>query len=357
MERSSKMWQALVILILLAIVLAYALYPYISAFFGAFILYVVFKPLYRFLASRLGLKPAISALTVIFISILIILIPVYIFMTIAFLQIQTLFQDVSGIYSIIESMINYIDHISNNLLPVEIGLMERLMELVASLANSISIMAVGAISTIGQRLVEFIIMYFLLFYLLVGDRSAFAQSLQNAIPFNKKNTERLLEQFTSLVRTILISTGIIALMQGAILTVTFLLLDIEGAFVWGFVTMLLSFLPVVGPPVIWVPTLILQIIQGDMFTAAGVLIGGILHTLVDEVLRPFVQKRVGKIHPLVTLVGVITGLKLFGLLGVIIGPLLISYVLLVSAMFHEEYISRQENGYHEQVKSKNFEES
>jgi predicted PurR-regulated permease PerM len=357
MERSSKMWQALAILMLLAIVLAYALYPYISAFFGAFILYAVFKPLYRFLTSRLGLKPAISALAVISISILAILIPVYIFMTIAFLQIQTLFQDVSGTYSTIESTINYIHHISNNLLPVEIGLMDRLMELVASLANSVSIMALGAISTIGQRLVEFIIMYFLLFYLLVGDRSAFAQSLQNAIPFNKENTKRLLEQFTSLVRTILISTGMIAVMQGAILTVTFLLLDIEGAFFWGFVTMLLSFLPVVGPPVIWVPTLVLQIIQGDLFTAAGVLIGGILHTLVDKVLRPFVQKRVGKIHPLITLVGVITGLKLFGLLGVIMGPLLISYVLLVSAMFHEEYISRQENGHYEQVKSKNVEES
>jgi len=232
--------------------------------------------------------------------------------------------------------------------------MERLMELVASLANWISIIALGAISTIGQRLVEFIIMYFVLFYLLVGDKSAFAQGLQNAIPFNKKNTSRLLEQFISLVRTILVSTGLIAVLQGVILTTTFLLLGIEGAFLWGFVTMLLAFLPVVGPPVIWVPTLALQIIQGDIFTAIGVLIGGILHTLVDEVLRPFVQKRVGEIHPLITLVGVITGLKLFGLLGIIIGPLLISYVLLVAAMFNEEYLSRQENGYYECVKTEAF---
>jgi predicted PurR-regulated permease PerM len=350
------MWQALVMLALLAIVLAYALYPYINAFFGAFILYAVFKPLYRFLTSRLNIKPGISALTVIFVSILIILIPVYILMTIVFLQMQVILQDISGIYSSIGSMILYIEHISNNMLPVEIGMRERLMELVAILTNSISIMAVGAISTIGQRIIEFIILYFVLFYLLVGDRSAFAQSLRKAIPFNKKNTDRLLEQFTSLVRTILVSTGIIAVIQGTILTITFLLLGIEGAFLWGFVTMLIALLPVIGPPVIWVPALAIQLIQGDIFIAAGVLIGGILHTLVDEVLRPFVQKKVGKIHPLITLVGVITGLKLFGLLGIIIGPLLISYVLLVTAMFHDEYLTGQDNGQYGQVKKEILEE-
>lgn len=345
------MWQALVLLALLAIVLAYAVYPYSNAFFGAFILYAVFKPFYRLLTSRLKIKPAVSALAVIVISILVILVPLYILLTIVFLQIQALLEDINGIYPTIESMIRYIDHISNNVLPVEIGLRERLIEIVASLANSVSIMAVGVISTIGQRLIEFIIMYFLLFYLLVGDRSEFAQNLQKAIPFNKTNRDKLLRQFSSLVRTILVSSGIIAVLQGTILTVTFLLLGIEGAFLWGFITMILSFLPVVGPPIIWVPTLVLQIIQGDTYTAVGVLIGGIIHTFVDEVLRPFIQKRVGHVHPLITLIGVITGLKFFGLLGIIIGPLLISYLLLVAAMFHDEYLAEQDDGQYEKTKT------
>lgn len=343
------MWQALILLALLSIVLAYALYPYISAFFGAFILYAVFRPLYSFLTSRAKIKPAISALAVIVISILIILIPLYILMSIVFLQIQTLLEDINGIHSNIDSALNYIDHISNNMLPMEIALRERLMDIAASVVNSVSIIAVGALSSIGQRLIEFVIMYFVLFYLLVGDRSEFAQSLKRSIPFSEKNRNKLLSQFPRLVKTILVSSGTIAILQGAILTITFLLLGIEGAFLWGFVTMILAFLPVVGPPIIWVPTLVLQIIQGDMFTAAGVLAGGIIHTLVDEVLRPFVQKRAGHVHPLVTLVGVITGVKFFGLLGIIIGPLLISYVLLVAAMFHDEYLTGKEDGQYEQV--------
>ncbi|MCQ6963252.1 AI-2E family transporter [Methanolobus chelungpuianus] len=349
MERSDKMWQALVLLALLVIVLAYSLYPYISAFFGAFILYAVFKPIYSFMTSRLKIKPSIAAFSIIIMSILIILIPLYALLSVVFIQVQTLLEDINGIYSNIDSALNYIDHMSNNMLPMEIALRERLMDIAASVANSVSIMAVGAISTIGQRIIEFIIMYFVLFYLLVGDRSEFAQSLEKAIPFSEKNRNKLLGQFPRLVKTILVSSSIIAILQGFILMVTFLLLDIKGAFLWGFVTMILAFLPVVGPPIIWVPTLAFQIIQGDMFTAAGVLAGGIIHTLVDEVLRPFVQKRVGHVHPLVTLVGVVTGVKFFGLLGIIIGPLLISYVLLVAAMFHDEYLTGQEDGQYREI--------
>lgn len=356
MERPGKMWQALILLALLVIVLAYSLYPYTSAFFGAFILYAVFKPLYRFMTSRLKINPDISAFAIIIISILVILIPLYALLSIVFIQVQALLEDITGIYPTIESTINYIDRISNNMLPMEIALKERLMDIAASVANSVSIMAVGVISTIGQRLIEFIIMYFVLFYLLVGDRSEFAQSLRRSIPFSEKNRNKLLDQFPRLVKTILVSSGIIAILQGAILTITFLLLGIEGAFLWGFVTMILAFLPVVGPPIIWVPTLALQIVQGDMFTAAGVLAGGIIHTLVDEVLRPFVQKRVGHIHPLVTLVGVITGVKFFGLLGIIIGPLLISYVLLVAAMFHDEYLTGQEDGQYREISTEIFED-
>ncbi len=351
MERSSRMWQAIIILFILSIVLAYALYPYINAFLTAFILYVILKPLHSFLTINTKIRPEVSAIIVLIVSVFIILVPVYILLTLVFLQIQTLFSDITWVFSYIELVNRYIDIIDSIVLPVEIDLdlERRFMEFLSTLANLISGAAIGTLSVIGQKLIEIVIMYFLLFYLLVGDNSKFAQGLRDAVPFNGENTKKLLKQFSSLVKTILVSSGIIAVIQGTILTITFLILGIEGAFFWGFITLILAFLPVVGPPVIWVPTLALQLIQGDHFIAIGVLIGGIIHTLVDEVLRPFVQKRVGHIHPLVTVVGVITGLKLFGLLGIILGPLLISYVLLVAVMIHDEYLSGPDNRKYEQL--------
>ncbi|MDG6245077.1 MAG: AI-2E family transporter [Methanolobus sp.] len=351
MERSSRMWQAIIVLFILSSLFAYALYPYINAFLTAFILYVILKPLHRFLTIDHKIRSDISAIFVLIVSVIIILVPVYILLALVYLEIQSLFSDTTWVFSYIELATRYIHIIESIVLPVEIDLEleRRLMEFLSTLANLISGAAVDTLSVIGQKLIELVIMYFLLFYLLVGDNSKFAQSLRNAVPFNEDNTKKLLNKFSSLVKTILFSSGIIAVIQGTILTITFLLLGIEGAFFWGFVTLILSFLPMVGPPVIWLPSLALQLIQGDYFIAMGVLIGGIIHTLVDEVLRPVVQKRVGQIHPLVTIVGVLTGLKLFGLLGIILGPLLISYVLLVALMIHDEYLSDPDSRKYEQL--------
>jgi predicted PurR-regulated permease PerM len=124
------------------------------------------------------------------------------------------------------------------------------------------------------------------------------------------------------------------------------LLGVEGAFLWGFVAVFLSFLPAVGATLIWIPAVIIQLIQQDYFIAVGILVGGIILSSVDNLLRPAIQNKVGSIHPLESIIGVIIGLNLFGLLGIVIGPLLISYVVLMAKMFNEEYLSEIENDDH-----------
>ncbi|QLC50309.1 AI-2E family transporter [Methanolobus zinderi] len=339
MESFGKMSQALLVLAILSVVLAYALYPYINAFFGAFILYVLLRPLYNLLTSRLKVRPSIAAITMIILSIIIILIPLYVLFTIVVFQAQNALLNIDEITAYAEAVNIHVLQVSRELLPVEINLQERLLELATGIAKYFSVMVLDAIQEVGRRAIEFIIMYFLLFYLFVGENSAFLKDLQRAFPFNEKNTDRLLAEFRLLVQTTMISSGVIAVVQGGILALTFYLLDIEGAVLWGFITAVLSFLPVVGPPIIWIPAVIFQLLQQDYFSAAGVLIGGVILSSVDNFLRPAIQEKVGKIHPLVSLIGVIIGLNLFGLLGIIIGPLLLSYVVLMARMFHEEYLT------------------
>ena len=338
MNHSSKMPQALLILSVLAAVLIYALYPYINAFFGAFILYVVFKPFYMYLTTKKKINKNIAAFGIIFLTIILILIPLYLLITIVIIQIQNILFDTSTLPGYVETINLYISNLHLEGLPLGINLSEKITEVASSAANFFSIMLVNAIQSLGQRIIEFVIMYFLLFYLLVGMDSRCSMKLQNAIPFSKENTDILQKEFKSVVNATLISSGIIAIIQGAILTITFLLLGVEGAFLWGFVTVLLSFLPVVGATLIWLPAAMIQLFQQDYFTAVGILIGGAILSSIDNFLRPVIQKKVGRIHPLESLIGVIIGLNLFGLLGIIIGPLLISYVVLMAKMFNEEYL-------------------
>ncbi|WP_094228996.1 AI-2E family transporter [Methanolobus psychrotolerans] len=343
MDHSSKMPQALLMLSVLAAILIYALYPYINAFFGAFILYVIFKPLYIYMTNKKRVNKSIAAFAIIILTIVLILIPLYILMTIVFFQIQNVFFGTNTILESIGSANIYISHLHLEGLPVEINIREKIMEVVVAATDFLSTMLLNIIESLGQRIIEFVIMYFLLYYLFVGEGSKYSIKIRNAVPFSRKNTEALQNEFKTIVNATMISSGIIALVQGSILTLVFLLLGVDGAFLWGFVAVILSFVPFVGATVIWLPAVIIQLIQQDYFTALGILIGGIILSSIDNVLRPIIQKKIGSIHPLESLIGVIIGLKLFGLLGIIIGPLLISYVILMAKMFNEEYLLDYDN--------------
>jgi predicted PurR-regulated permease PerM len=338
MNNSSKMAQALLILVILAAVLLYALYPYINAFFGAFILYVVFKPLYKFMVRK-RVNKSLAAFTILILTFVLILIPLYFLLTIIIVQIQSVLFDTDTLVMHMANINTYIDQLNLVSLPFEINVEEKVTEVVTAAANYFSVLLINAVQSIGQRMIEFIIMYFLLYYLLLSTGSEYSAKLTNAIPFCRKNTKILMDEFSKIINATLISSGIIAIIQGAMLTITFLLLGVEGAFLWGFITMILSFLPVVGAPVVWIPATIIQLAQQDYFTAVGIFIGGSILSSIDNFLRPVIQNKVGKIHPLESLIGVIIGLNLFGLLGIIIGPLLISYVVLMAKMFNEEYLS------------------
>jgi predicted PurR-regulated permease PerM len=332
---------SILLIVILTSVLAYAVYPYMNAFFGALILYVVFRPLYAFLTARLGVRSSLAAVVVIVSTVMIVLIPLYMLFTIVILELQGLLTDTAGITDLTSFLKNsslIAIQLTTDVLPSGINLQERITGLVASATGLLSTVLINAVRDTGKRFLEFTIMYFVLFYLLVGGNSEFVRSLRSAVPFNEENTKELLSKFGSVVKTILISSGVIAVVQGMLLTITFILFGLEGAFLWGFVTAILSFIPPLGPPLIWVPATIIQLLQHDYTSAAGVFAGGMIVSSVDNLIRPAINKKVGQLHPLVSLVGVLIGLNLFGLLGIIIGPLLLSYTMLTARMFHDEYL-------------------
>ena len=160
-----------------------------------------------------------------------------------------------------------------------------------------------------------------------------------AVPFNEENTATFIDEFSRIVRTTITSSGAVALAQGAILTITFLILKIQGAFLWGFIATILAFVPVFGSTLVWVPAAIIQLLEGD----AGIVIlaAGLFVSVMDNFLRPIIQKKIGEIHPFLSLLGIVIGVSLFGLIGIVIGSLLLSYFLLTVKMFSKEYLSEK----------------
>jgi predicted PurR-regulated permease PerM len=347
MERQVRKALAFLIIIILSWVIIHAVLPYIAYFFGCFIFFVIFKPLYHLFLERARLSRQISAVLVIVISIFVILIPLYFFLSLIISEIQQILLNQEAIMESIESgnqlLSNFFSRFDISYDTFQTRLEGRVMDLLSQAVNYLSLLILGSIQSISQHIIGLLIMYFLLYYLLTGENSDFMRNLFMAIPFNTENTITLLNEFRNIVWTTLIASGAIAIIEGGILIVVFIVFGIQGAFLWGSIAGVLSFLPIVGTPVIWVPAAIIQFLQQDYIATAGILATGIFLNLADNsFFRPIIQKKVGKIHPFQSLLGIIIGVSLFGLVGIIIGPLLLVYLYLMVKMFSEEYLSDME---------------
>jgi len=346
MERIAKMVMALLTIILLTAVIVYATLPYLNYFLGAFILYIIFRSLYHFFVKKTRLNKQFAAVLVIIISICVVLIPLYFLLGIIIKEIQQLLLNQAFIITSIRSENQFLTQYLSGLgIPTDVlqkQIQERVMSIGSETVNYTSKFILGSIQILSQESIGLLIMYFLFYYILTGENSTFAHKIYMAVPFNEENTSTLLDEFRRIVRTTMISNGAVALFQGSILTITFLIVKIQGAFLWGSIATLLSFLPVFGSTLVWVPATIIEFLLGDYTAGSAILVAGIFVGIVDSFLRPIIQKRVGEIHPFLSLLGIIIGVSLFGLIGIIIGPLLLSYFILTLEMFSKEYLSEME---------------
>ncbi|MGI5992591.1 MAG: AI-2E family transporter [Methanosarcina sp.] len=346
MKKSAKMALALLIISILTVVIVYATLPYLNYIFGAFILFTIFQSLYHFFIRRAKLKKQIAAVLVIIISIFVVLIPFYFLLSIIVSEVQQLLINQESTIASIESGANFLSHLLSRLnIPADLfqtKIEERAMEIGTQVFNYTSLLILGSIQSLSHQSIGILIMYFLLYYLFTGEDSNFMRQISLAVPFNEENTATLLKEFQKIVRTTLIASGAVALAQGGILTIVFLIFNIQGAFLWGAIAAILSFLPVVGAPFVWVPAVIVQFLQTDYTAAIAILAAGLFISVLDNILRPIIQKKVGEIHPFLSLLGIVIGVSLFGLLGIVIGPLLLSYFILTVEMFSREYLSGKE---------------
>jgi predicted PurR-regulated permease PerM len=159
------------------------------------------------------------------------------------------------------------------------------------------------------------------------------------LPFDTMQSQQFGLELKNITFSNIIGQGLIGLSQGIIVALGFLIFGIPDPLFWGIVSIFVCFLPVVGAPIIFVPAAIIELSSGNHVAGYGMLIwGGVLVTLVDNFLRQFISKKIADTHPLITIIGVIIGIPLFGLIGLVIGPFLISFFFLLIKMYEGSYM-------------------
>jgi len=131
---------------------------------------------------------------------------------------------------------------------------------------------------------------------------------------------------------------LVALAQGVVALIGFLIFGIENPFFWALMVTIGSMIPFVGNLLGTLPVFILTLSDGETFQAWGILVYGIVVVgLTDNIIRLYVLKRLDDVHPLITLIGVIVGIPLFGFIGLVFGPLLINLFLVIVRIYKREY--------------------
>ena len=325
----NKKLMAGIITVVLLLFIVYASIPYLSAFFGAIILAFIFRPLDKRLKKRVS--PSISAAIILVIALLLVILPLIFIINGLIDQVALLPEQIENL----KLLKNRIEEV----LPVTIEINEQQIaeQIVPLLTNSIQPAFTNILSLFGILFLLFFVMYYLILYY-----DNIKKIIMEYLPFTRKNNLIIVEKFKEITYATIVGTFLIAIIQGGLLALNFWLLGIPNALFWGAVTMVLSFLPIIGAPVIWIPAAIIQMIAGNTNIGITLIIVGIFISLVDNILRPIINQRYGSIHPLVSIIGIFIGISQFGIVGIFIGPLLIAYFLLFFNLYMEEYLGKED---------------
>lgn len=318
--------RAAAIILALGVAILLALAPFTSGLLGAAVLYVVcvgpFRRMERVMPAALA-----SALTLVG-AVLVIALPLVWLVSLVIGQAPDVLKGAQSS--------PLLDRISN----LRIGSYDVGAEIARASGTMVSWLSAQAINFVGgaaSASINLVIAFFGLYYMLHSSAKLW-EGFRDYVPFSPATAEALREHFYSVTRATLLGTALTAAAQGGLVGFSFWVVGLPSAAFWGTVTAFVSVLPVLGSGLVWIPGVVALAVQGRYGAALVVfLIGGIAASNVDNLIRPWVYRRVSNIHPMITLVGAFAGIRYFGIPGLLLGPLGIAYFFEFLRFFRLEY--------------------
>lgn len=329
---------------LLGIIIALALkfYSIIDDFLPSIaagcILAYIFNPMYLYFL-KVTKKSTVSSLLVIIITVTLILVPVTFIILSIQEQIQTFFNKQTILQ--LQQIVQNLDKIIYDKLGIQISdrySTDILFKVITTVQDTVTVLATKMIFSFTKFLLYAFLSLFLMYYLMINSHQVLV-TFGQYFPLSYRNINVLLNEAGKRIKSIIHGQLVIAIIQGIIGALGFMLFGVSGAVLWGSVMVIMSFLPIFGTSFIWIPACIILLIQRDYFNSFGLLLwGGIIHNSIDNIIRPKVCATLGKTHPVTVLLGVFIGIKEWGIIGLVLGPLMISVLIILIKMFREEYI-------------------
>ncbi|MBS3080860.1 AI-2E family transporter [Candidatus Pacearchaeota archaeon] len=322
------------VLVVILFVIAFIIVkPVFFAIIYGILLAYIFYPVYTFLLRKIK-NETVSAFLVCFTTSLVLI--VFLFVTLG-----ALLKQVINFYLKLQDI--NIGEIIVKALPNSIITPDISATIISTVNSSVSKLLARFASSLGDFVInipslslQLFVLIFVFFFALRDGEKAF-EYFKSLSPLKKETQNKFFAHFENITKSVIIGEIVVGVVQGIIAGVGFYIFGVPNALLLTLLTVALSILPIIGPWLIWIPVDVYLFVSGNEGAGLGLLIYGLfLINSVDNILRPMIISRRTQINHAIVLIGMVGGLYVFGIIGLIIGPLILAYVLLVLELYRKQ---------------------
>lgn len=323
-------YSLIIIIFVLGIILFIKFIPFLGGILGAITIYILLRQQMLYLTEKKHMKRGLMAFLMLCETILCFLIPL-------FLVIWLLINQLHAINLAPQTLIAPIERLAD-LIQQHTGYYALSKDNIASMVSILPKIGQFLMGSISSFTMNVLVLLFILYFMLIGGTKMEAY-INDILPFNKKNSRNILHEINMIVKSNAIGIPLLAIIQGAIAMLGYYIFGTPSPLIFGILSCFATIIPVIGTALIWIPLVLYMGLSGDWGHAIGLTVYAIIVIAnVDNLIRFVLQKKMADTHPLITIFGVVIGLSLFGFMGVIFGPLLLSIFILCVNIFKEEYL-------------------
>ena len=334
---NNRIRQVLILLLIgfLAFLIIRELYVFLPGFMGALTFYILGRERFFRLTEKKSMKPGLIAVLIILVFFILIASPLYYAIVLVTPRVSNVFSHADELFIGIKALAEKLKSITGQ----DILAVENITTLQSNLGSYIPTF-LNSTATILSNLV---VMFFVLYFMFTGGRRM-EEVVLGFIPLHQESIKALAAETKNMVKANAIGIPLISVIQGIAAFIGYKIFGLNDALMWGFLTGVFAFFPIIGTMMIWVPLVIYLFSQGMNIQATGLMIYSLIVTgNVDYLARVTLMKKIGNVHPLITIFGVIIGLQLFGFMGFIFGPLIFSYFIVLVKIYAHEFVDPSKN--------------
>ena len=333
---NNRLRQAFFLLLIfsLGVLLFWKVYPFISALLGALTFYVLFRKAMFYLCQKKKWNTTLAALLIMLFSFIIVLLPTIVLLKLLYNKLMIIVNEPESWLKEVERLVNEL----NSVLGTDILSTQNLEKIPALLADVVPNILLATLDT----LIILALLYFVLYFMLTNAKKI-ETWLHKSVPLKENNLKTIGKEIIDMVLSNAIGIPLLAVLQAIFAFGAYWFLGVPEPLLWATITAFAAMLPVVGSTAVWFPLSLYLYFNGQEWQGITLWLYGVVVIInVDNVFRMVLQKRMANTHPLVTMFGVIIGVSLFGFIGLVFGPLLVSLFVVLLRVYRDEFLVNDE---------------